>query len=73
MQKLIVDLKLGMNDRRTSLVRRVYKKLDRALPTVTEQDDFGTIHEYKEDMTVILFGVGESGLISHIVHVQKFM
>ena len=30
----------------------MYKKLDRLLPTVTEQDDYGTIHEYKEDMTV---------------------
>jgi len=51
-EKLIVDLKLGMNERRTALVRRVYKKLDRLLPTVTEQDDYGTIHEYKEDMTM---------------------
>merc|ERR1712166_468815 len=46
------QLKLGMNDRRTKLVRRVYQKLDGMLPVVREQNECGIIQEYKEDMTM---------------------
>jgi Ca2+-binding EF-hand superfamily protein len=51
-ETFIRQLKLGMNDRRTNLVRRVYNKLDGMLPVVREQDDCGIIKEFKEDMTM---------------------
>jgi len=51
-EKFIRQLKLGMNERRTNLVRRVYNKLDGMLPTEVTQDECGNLHEIKNDMTM---------------------